>query len=170
MLACRRSAAVPRLLAAAAVAVVLAAAVPVEAAGVKRVHVVRARPIAGPVQESMSLGEGETQTVVVRDVAAWRTVWVEAGRQAEDAPSVDFSQRMVVGVGAVFVDGCHGPRIHHATLRSDGATVRWRRGWRRVLDVPFCTGAVVRAWDWAVVPRTDGTVVFREREHVPIRR
>jgi hypothetical protein len=103
----------------------------------------------------------EKRFVTVRDAASWQALWTEHTRGASQAPAVDFSQKMVLGV---FLgresDPCGGMYI--ATVRHAANPDRIEAGYRVIEPGPnvMCIAAVVNQYAFVTVPQSSLPVYF----------
>lgn len=120
-----------------------------------------------PVETKLRTLIHEPRNVVVRDQAAWASLWAEHAGKDAALPKIDFSKQMVIGVfrGAQ-PDGCHSTSI---------GAVDFRDGKLRVVHVDtvpgpgiVCTMAIVYPAALVVVNRSDAPVQFiREVRSLP---
>lgn len=121
--------------------------------------IVTAYPAFQAVEPNVRTGIQEARHVVVRDEAAWASLWAEHAGKDAPLPKVDFSEKMVVGVfrGAQ-PDGCRSTAIGAVDFRDGKLNVV------HVDTVPgpgiACTLAIVYPAALAIVNRTDAPVEF----------
>ncbi|WP_157202166.1 hypothetical protein [Massilia sp. Root335] len=102
------------------------------------------------------------QTLVIKDQAAWDTLWRQhaAGRTPAPAvPKVDFTRRMLVAVfGGEYADSCHGIAI--ARVAAGASTLDVEVAERDVPAQAVCLPVVRHPMQVAAVERTDADVDF----------
>lgn len=104
-------------------------------------------------------GVTTARKLVVRDAAAWATLWAEHAGRDVPSPSIDFTRKMVIGVflGAQ-PDGCRGTTIQSV------ASNEGRREVRHIDAVPgpgmLCTMAITYPAHLVAVDRSEAPVVF----------
>lgn len=119
------------------------------------------------LEEGANSGTRERREVVVREEAAWQSLWREH-RSIQDpgeaAPGVDFGRRMVA---AVFrgdsPTGCYGAQVVQVLWDEAGRQVTVRGEWVTVVD-GFCTAQVTQPFHMVELDRHDGTDGFEMRE------
>lgn len=104
-------------------------------------------------------GIHDARNVVVKDAAAWASLWAEHAGPARPLPAVDFSTSMVVGVFLGFRGGgCYPTTISSVTRNANGIAVQHTDG------VPgsgmACTTIVTWPAALAVIDRSDLPVDF----------
>jgi hypothetical protein len=111
------------------------------------------------VEPNVRTGIMEPRNVVVRDEAAWATLWAEHAGKDAALPKVDFGKQMVIGVfrGAQ-PDGCRGTAVRSVDFRDGKLNVVF------VDTVPgpgiMCTMAIVYPSHLVVVNRSEAPVEF----------
>lgn len=109
------------------------------------------------IDRTKNSGVHVERTAIVKDQAAWATLWAEHNSSAV-APTVDFSRNMVVAAFRGPGDSCAGISLASA-LRS-GQIVTVRR--QRMVPGPniMCAQVATSAAHMVVMERTDDQVVF----------
>ncbi|WP_334189075.1 hypothetical protein [Noviherbaspirillum sp.] len=103
----------------------------------------------------------EKRFVTVRDAAGWQALWNEHTRGASQAPAIDFSKTMVLGV---FLgqesNPCGG--MHIATVRQAANPDRIEVGYRVIDPEPnvVCIAAVINQYAFVTVPQSSLPVDF----------
>lgn len=101
------------------------------------------------------------RNVVLRDAAAWATVWAEhtAGRfPPPPLPPVDFSQQMLVAIFAGDLRGCHEFEIRRINAVNERIVVEYED--RDISATTICISAITNPMQVAAIARSDATVVF----------
>lgn len=115
-----------------------------------------------PVAEDAFSGVHEAKNVVVRDAAAWASLWAahSQGRSpAPEMPRVDFGAQMLVAVFAgQSGNGCRHVRIDKVTSGSGKVVVSFEE--RDLATFAICTQAASSPMAVAAIPRSDAVVEF----------
>lgn len=120
-------------------------------------------PVAfATVAEDAFSGIHDARTLVVRDAAAWASLWAahSTGRSpAPDMPRIDFSSKMLVAVFAgQSGNGCRQVRIDKVTSGSGKVVVSVDE--RDLATFAICTQAASAPMAVAAIPRSDAVVEF----------
>lgn len=114
------------------------------------------------VAEDAFSGVHDAKNVVVRDAAAWATLWSahSQGRSpAPEMPRVDFTTHMLVAVFAgQSGNGCRQVLIHKVSSGSGKLVVSFEE--RDLQTVAICTQAASAPMAVAAIPRSDAVVEF----------
>ncbi|NML62075.1 hypothetical protein HHL21_13510 [Massilia sp. RP-1-19] len=114
------------------------------------------------VAEDAFSGVHEAKTVVVRDEAAWSSLWAahSNGRSpAPERPRVDFGSKMLVAVfGGQGGNGCRQVRIDKVMAGSGKVVVSFDE--RDLATFAVCTQAASAPMAAAAIPRSDAVVEF----------
>lgn len=114
------------------------------------------------VAEDAFSGVHEAKNVVVRDAAAWSSLWAAHGNGRSPAPAlprVDFSTQMLVAVFAgQSANGCRLARIDKVTSGAGKVVVSFEE--RDLQTFAVCTQAASAPMAVAAIPRSDAAVEF----------
>jgi hypothetical protein len=107
-------------------------------------------------------GVAQTRTVVVRDAAAFHTLWAEHGKYRVPppaAPEVDFGHQMVLAVfDGAQPNGCRSMAVMGVGSSGDKIVVEYAESELQTFAV--CTQALVQPMQMVVVERSDAPVEF----------
>lgn len=118
------------------------------------------------IDQGPNSGIEERGTVVVRDQAAWRTLWDEHTSDRSDPPkrpAVDFNESMVLAAfKGESPDGCHGTEITNVTGQPNGSILV--EGEFFVVEDAFCTQQITYPFHIVKLDAYDAAVEFAMEE------
>ena len=138
--------------------------------GLGREHKVETLAVLPPSGNSLSFdpvvsdafsGVKVAKNVVVRDAAAWATLWAEHSARrtpAPELPKVDFGHRMLVAVFSGEQLGCHHLGIARVGVSGGALVVEYAD--QDVTMSALCIGAVSSGMQVVAVERSDAAVEF----------
>lgn len=126
---------------------------------VEFINVSKLRVAHQVLAEDNNSGIMQTREQVIRDQQAWTTLWKEHSASASNAPSVDFSQKMVV---ALFLgqraNGCAS--IEDVSIWRQGGVSRVSHRDTYPSPSTVCTQAITSPALFIVIPRNDDRFEF----------
>lgn len=107
--------------------------------------------------------------VVVKDAAAWASLWAEHTATITPAPplpEVDFNTQMLVGVFAGDLKGCHEFEIKRVNVAGGSIVVDYED--RDITAQTICIAAITNPMHVVAIPRIDAEVKFKQIMPAPI--
>jgi hypothetical protein len=112
------------------------------------------------IEQGSNSGVINTRSIVIRDQAAWNTLWREHNKSNVNIPTVDFSKNMLIGV---FLgersSGCYG--IEDLTVWRAAGKIQVTHHDRYPGPATACTANITTPYTLIEIPRSDDVAEFQ---------